>query len=221
MVPTEEPDDGARRAISCDVCPAGELRSIVHGRQARGWRPSGGLLGLAAPGERPVLRFPAVTKSTGDQWLGVPTLAEELGVTLRTLYRLLDSGQLPSYRIGRVIRIRRVDVEAFRGRTAGNCGEPRRACSPVEHPEANAEMLSAQRGAAGNEWVMAPEAARLLGVQLHTIYHMIDRGELSAEVTHPADRPRPRRRFRIRRQEVADCIERARVKPGELRHLHP
>jgi excisionase family DNA binding protein len=54
-----------------------------------------------------------VTKSTGENWFGVPALAEELGVTLRTVYRLLDSGELASYRIGRVIRVRRRDVEEF------------------------------------------------------------------------------------------------------------
>lgn len=37
----------------------------------------------------------------------------------------------------------------------------------------------------------------------------------------PTDRPRTRRRIRIRRQEVNDCIERSRVKPGNLRHLYP
>lgn len=169
----------------------------------------------------------AVPKSTGDDWLGVPALAKELGVTMRTLYRILDSGELPSYKLGRVIRIKRADAEDYCERTQGKRGK-RKICPPAEQSDSSPEMLTARgssdadvRGAAGNEWIMAPEAARLLGVQLHTIYHMIDRGELSAEVTHPADRPRPRRRFRIRRQEVADCIARARVKPGELRHLHP
>ena len=36
-----------------------------------------------------------------------------LGVQVRTLYRLIDDGALPGYRIGRVIRIREQDVEAF------------------------------------------------------------------------------------------------------------
>lgn len=67
----------------------------------------------------------------------------------------------------------------------------------------------------------APEAARLLGVQLRTVHHMIESGELAAEVTYPTGRPRTRRRIRIRREEVNDCIERSRVKPGDLRHLHP
>ncbi len=36
-----------------------------------------------------------VAKSTGNNWLGVPALAEELGVTLRTVYAILDAGEIP------------------------------------------------------------------------------------------------------------------------------
>lgn len=36
-----------------------------------------------------------------------------LGITTRTLYRLVDKGELPAYRLGRVIRLRRGEVEAF------------------------------------------------------------------------------------------------------------
>jgi excisionase family DNA binding protein len=42
-----------------------------------------------------------VTKSTGEEWIGAPTLAKELGVTLRTVYRILDTGELPAYKLGR------------------------------------------------------------------------------------------------------------------------
>jgi excisionase family DNA binding protein len=36
-----------------------------------------------------------------------------LGVTLRTLYRFIDEGQLPAYKMGRVIRLQAHEVEAF------------------------------------------------------------------------------------------------------------
>jgi putative molybdopterin biosynthesis protein len=39
--------------------------------------------------------------------------AEALGITLRTLYALINDGQLPAYKIGRVLRVRRVDIEAY------------------------------------------------------------------------------------------------------------
>ena len=128
----------------------------------------------------------------------MPALAKQLGVTMRTLYRILDSGELPAYKIGRVIRIQVVDVEAFRERTEGKRAELRHICQPVENSRANPEALS-WRGpgdagpleAAGDDWIMAPEAARLLGVQLHTVHHMIERGELAAEVTYPLLGPGP------------------------------
>ena len=71
-----------------------------------------------------------------------------------------------------------------------------------------------------DDWITVPAAAKLLGLQLHTVYALIDRSELAAEVTSPPG-PKRRRSVRLRRQAVDDFIERARVKPGELRHLHP
>jgi excisionase family DNA binding protein len=34
-------------------------------------------------------------------------------VTLRTLYRFIDEGQLPAYKMGRVIRLQAQEVDAF------------------------------------------------------------------------------------------------------------
>ncbi len=34
-------------------------------------------------------------------------------MTLRTLYRFIDEGQLPAYKMGRVIRLQAGDVDAF------------------------------------------------------------------------------------------------------------
>ena len=36
-----------------------------------------------------------------------------MGVTLRTLYRFIDEGQLPAYKMGRVIRLQVRDVDDF------------------------------------------------------------------------------------------------------------
>ena len=50
----------------------------------------------------------------GDiQWLGSAEAARYLGITPRTLYRLINEGQLTAYRFGRVIRLKQSDVEAF------------------------------------------------------------------------------------------------------------
>ncbi len=40
-------------------------------------------------------------------------VAEYLGVNTRTLYRMIDEGELPAYKFGRVIRLQEGDVLAF------------------------------------------------------------------------------------------------------------
>jgi excisionase family DNA binding protein len=47
------------------------------------------------------------------RWMGTRDACERLGVTLRTLYRFIDEGQLPAYKMGRVIRVQEADIEAF------------------------------------------------------------------------------------------------------------
>ena len=39
--------------------------------------------------------------------------ARRLGITPRTLYRFIDEGQLPAYRFGRVIRLKKDEVDSF------------------------------------------------------------------------------------------------------------
>jgi excisionase family DNA binding protein len=46
-------------------------------------------------------------------WLSTQEAARRLGVTARTLYRFIDQGDLPAYRLGRVIRLTLQDVDAF------------------------------------------------------------------------------------------------------------
>lgn len=50
---------------------------------------------------------------TAPTWLGTREAAAYLGVNLRTLYRLIDAGELSAYRFGRVIRVKTEDVELF------------------------------------------------------------------------------------------------------------
>jgi excisionase family DNA binding protein len=47
------------------------------------------------------------------EWLSTKAASERLGVTLRTLYRLIDEGQVPAYKIGRVIRLQAAELDAF------------------------------------------------------------------------------------------------------------
>lgn len=46
-------------------------------------------------------------------WLNTETAAKRLGITTRTLYRFINEGGLPAYRMGRVIRVKQSDVDAF------------------------------------------------------------------------------------------------------------
>ncbi|MGH8907672.1 MAG: helix-turn-helix domain-containing protein [Egibacteraceae bacterium] len=47
------------------------------------------------------------------QWLGTAEAARHLGLTPRTLYRLIDEGQIPAYKFGRVIRLKLDDIDSF------------------------------------------------------------------------------------------------------------
>jgi len=46
-------------------------------------------------------------------WLSTAEAARRLGIGPRTLYRLIDEGQLPAYKFGRVIRLQEREVEDF------------------------------------------------------------------------------------------------------------
>jgi excisionase family DNA binding protein len=66
----------------------------VHQRRSPGYRA-----GVDAPQE-PI-------------WLGTQEAARHLGITARTLYRLIDTGEIPAYKLGRVLRIKLSDVDRF------------------------------------------------------------------------------------------------------------
>jgi excisionase family DNA binding protein len=47
------------------------------------------------------------------RWMSTAEVAEYLGVNTRTLYRMIDEGDLAAYKFGRVIRLQEPDVVAF------------------------------------------------------------------------------------------------------------
>lgn len=47
------------------------------------------------------------------EWLSTKEAARRLGITPRTLYRLIDEGQIPAYKFGRVIRLQQSEVDEF------------------------------------------------------------------------------------------------------------
>jgi excisionase family DNA binding protein len=68
------------------------------------------------PGEDPVLasQRQGETEEKGKEWYSPDELWRWLGLGRTKTYELLQSGEIPSYKIGRVRRIRRQDIEAWR-----------------------------------------------------------------------------------------------------------
>jgi excisionase family DNA binding protein len=54
-----------------------------------------------------------MTAPSEPVWLGTQEAARHLGITARTLYRLIDTGEIPAYKLGRVLRVKLSDVETF------------------------------------------------------------------------------------------------------------
>jgi excisionase family DNA binding protein len=50
--------------------------------------------------------------SSEIRWLSTNDAASRLGVSLRTLYKFIDEGQLPAYKFGRVIRLQHLYPDA-------------------------------------------------------------------------------------------------------------
>jgi excisionase family DNA binding protein len=50
---------------------------------------------------------------TPIQWMGTHEAARYLGITPRTLYRFINDGALPAFKMGRVIRLRQSDLDDF------------------------------------------------------------------------------------------------------------
>ena len=57
----------------------------------------------------------SVKSNSKVKWMSSNEAAERLGVTTATLYRFIDEGRLPAYRMGRVIRLKESELEDFEG----------------------------------------------------------------------------------------------------------
>lgn len=56
---------------------------------------------------------PSIKQPEADELLTLAELEEWLKVSRTTIYRLLSTGEIPSYRIGRTVRVRRTDVDRW------------------------------------------------------------------------------------------------------------
>ncbi len=84
-------------------------------------------------------------------WLSTKEASERLGITLRSLYRFIDEGDLVAYKFGRVIRLQAVDVDQFieASRIAPGCLEhlyPEVKGTNGRHSDA-ADGVATRRGA--------------------------------------------------------------------------
>jgi excisionase family DNA binding protein len=75
------------------------------------------------------------------RWLSSKDAAERLGVSLRTLYRLIDEGQLVGYQIGRNIRLRHEDLDDYVQRSRITPGDLRHLYQ-FDEMDANHQNLS-------------------------------------------------------------------------------
>ena len=58
--------------------------------------------------------LPRLPKDAPGRWLSTHEAREHLGgIQLRTLYRLIDSGEVLAYKMGRVIKLRQEDLDAY------------------------------------------------------------------------------------------------------------
>jgi excisionase family DNA binding protein len=47
------------------------------------------------------------------RWMSSGEAAQRIGISLRTLYKFIDEGALPAYKLGRVIRLKITEIDAF------------------------------------------------------------------------------------------------------------
>jgi excisionase family DNA binding protein len=77
------------------------------------------------------------------KWLGTKRAASYLGVTPRTLYRLIDHGHVPAYKLGRVIRVKEEDLAAHLERARIAPGSLRHLYPEAQHADESGSTESA------------------------------------------------------------------------------
>ena len=60
----------------------------------------------------------------GLEWLSTKEAARRLGITPRTLYRMIDEGSVPAYKMGRVLRVLGHELDAYVESCRVQPGEP-------------------------------------------------------------------------------------------------
>lgn len=66
---------------------------------------------------------PTVGPPDEIRWLSTQEAADRLGIALRTLYKLIDEGNVPAYKFGRVLRLQLAEVDAYINRARVQPGD--------------------------------------------------------------------------------------------------
>jgi len=75
-----------------------------------------------------------IAEDDRPSWLSIRQTATRLGVATRTVYGLINTGRLPGYRIGRVIRVRQDDLDAYLESVRIRPGSLDHLCNPPSTP---------------------------------------------------------------------------------------
>lgn len=100
----------------------------------------------ACSGHRARARQPSGRTGMDITWVSTQRAAQRLGIGPRTLYRLIDVGDVPAYKFGRVIRLQLAEVDAYIERARIQPGGPRasvpRVRSTAQHGPTRSETAS-------------------------------------------------------------------------------
>ncbi|TVR18467.1 MAG: DNA-binding protein [Nitriliruptor sp.] len=91
--------------------------------------------------------------------------AAQLGITTCTLYRLIDSGQLPAYDFGRVIRLKESEVGSFVEAARIVPGELEHLYTDVKHADEESRSRLGAWGRHGGLGIRSP-TGRWLGAKV-------------------------------------------------------
>ena len=110
-----------------------------------------------------------IPKPEHEAFLTTDEVLAYLQVNLRTVYRLIDAGQLPAVRVGRQWRFRRTDIDAWLDQRSPVAGAPAAAATPatpdgparrvlvVDPDGASRDVLSSALRGAGHTVDTAPD----------------------------------------------------------------
>jgi len=74
------------------------------------------------------------TVSISPEFLGIREVSQHLGVSNSTLYSLVEEQRIPHYRIGRLIRFKRSEIDAWMEGNKKDCIAPEKMARKVLEP---------------------------------------------------------------------------------------